>query len=199
MSERSGVQNPILKYAQELGWEYVNRQDAEKYRGFDNSLYLERKDKSRNVSLFFTDILYERVKQFNDKYKDTKEWLIRTLSTLQNNIHGNREFLKYLKGEKTFYSKEENRLDKSVGKYAIIHELLHFRVPNHGKLWKSLMKVYLGEYEKIEKDLNFNDCKLKYSTKMEKEYLGYLEREEFNIYAGGLLFVQGGEKNCLIF
>jgi predicted metal-dependent hydrolase len=29
----------------------------------------------------------------------------------------------------------------------IVHELLHFFVPNHGKLWKSLMRAHLGEYE----------------------------------------------------
>jgi predicted metal-dependent hydrolase len=37
--------------------------------------------------------------------------------------------------------------------YVIVHELLHFRVPNHGKLWKSLMHVHLGEYELIEQEL----------------------------------------------
>lgn len=37
--------------------------------------------------------------------------------------------------------------------YVIVHELLHFRVPNHGKLWKSLMHAHLGEYELIEKEL----------------------------------------------
>jgi predicted metal-dependent hydrolase len=31
----------------------------------------------------------------------------------------------------------------------IVHELLHFFVPNHGKLWKSLMRVHLGEYETV--------------------------------------------------
>jgi HsdM N-terminal domain/Protein of unknown function DUF45 len=25
----------------------------------------------------------------------------------------------------------------------IVHELLHFSVPNHGKLWKSLMRAHL--------------------------------------------------------
>ena len=33
---------------------------------------------------------------------------------------------------------------------AIVHELLHFFVPNHGKLWKSLMRAHLGEYEACE-------------------------------------------------
>ena len=43
--------------------------------------------------------------------------------------------------------------EKKIGEYVIVHELLHFRVPNHGKLWKSLMTAYLGDYEKIEKKL----------------------------------------------
>lgn len=29
--------------------------------------------------------------------------------------------------------------------YVIVHELLHLRVPNHGKLFKSLLKAYLPE------------------------------------------------------
>ena len=41
-------------------------------------------------------------------------------------------------------------LDKEVGDYVIVHELLHFQAPNHGKLWKSLMRAYLGEYEELE-------------------------------------------------
>ena len=41
-------------------------------------------------------------------------------------------------------------LDKELGEYVIVHELLHFNIPNHGKLWKSLMTAYLGDYEKIE-------------------------------------------------
>jgi hypothetical protein len=44
-------------------------------------------------------------------------------------------------------------LDRELGDYVIVHELLHFSVPNHGKLWKSLMRAYLGDYEKIENRL----------------------------------------------
>jgi predicted metal-dependent hydrolase len=44
-------------------------------------------------------------------------------------------------------------LDRELGDYVIVHELLHFSVPNHGKLWKSLMRAHLGDYEKIEKRL----------------------------------------------
>ncbi|MBI3985427.1 MAG: M48 family metallopeptidase [Lentisphaerae bacterium] len=28
--------------------------------------------------------------------------------------------------------------------FVIVHELLHLKVPNHGKLFKSLLKAYLG-------------------------------------------------------
>lgn len=42
---------------------------------------------------------------------------------------------------------------KDLGEYVIVHEILHFRVPNHGKLWKALMMAYLGDYEKLEKRL----------------------------------------------
>lgn len=51
------------------------------------------------------------------------------------------------------FNKELLDLDKAIGDYVIVHELLHFNVPNHGKLWKSLMRAYLGDYEKTEKKL----------------------------------------------
>lgn len=44
-------------------------------------------------------------------------------------------------------------MDKEVADYVIVHELLHFSVPHHGKLWKSLMRVHLGDYEKLEAKL----------------------------------------------
>ena len=44
-------------------------------------------------------------------------------------------------------------LDDEIWDYVIVHELLHFFVPNHGKLWKSLMRAHLGDYERIESRL----------------------------------------------
>ena len=41
------------------------------------------------------------------------------------------------------------------------NELPHFNVPNHGKLWKSLMTAYLGDYERLERRLSSgyrDDC-----------------------------------------
>ena len=45
-------------------------------------------------------------------------------------------------------------LDRELGDYVIVHELLHFSVPNHCKLWKSLMRAHLGNYEKSNERLN---------------------------------------------
>ncbi len=43
--------------------------------------------------------------------------------------------------------------DKEIWDYVIVHELLHFFVPNHGKLWKSLMRAHLGNFEHTESRL----------------------------------------------
>lgn len=56
------------------------------------------------------------------------------------------------KGRLTF---EASLLDFSIElqDYVIVHELLHFHIPNHGPLWKSLMRAHLGEYEGLEREL----------------------------------------------
>jgi predicted metal-dependent hydrolase len=41
-------------------------------------------------------------------------------------------------------------LDRDLADYVIVRELLHFFVPNHGKLWRSLMHAHLGNYERAE-------------------------------------------------
>ena len=42
------------------------------------------------------------------------------------------------------------RRRRDLQDYVIVHELLHVSVPNHGKLWKSLMRAHLGDYEALE-------------------------------------------------
>lgn len=44
-------------------------------------------------------------------------------------------------------------MERSLGEYVILHELLHYRVPNHGKLWKSLMGAHMPDHEKIVEKL----------------------------------------------
>jgi len=52
------------------------------------------------------------------------------------------------------FNDELLQMDTKLGDYVIVHELLHFSVPNHGKLWKMLMRAHLGDWEVLEKKLN---------------------------------------------
>lgn len=41
---------------------------------------------------------------------------------------------------------------REFGEYVIVHELLHLKVPNHGKLFKSLLTIHMPDWkEKVEK------------------------------------------------
>lgn len=44
-------------------------------------------------------------------------------------------------------------LREELQDYVIAHELLHVDAPNHGKLWKSLMRAHVGDYEGLEREL----------------------------------------------
>ncbi len=46
-------------------------------------------------------------------------------------------------------SKDLIREDLRFREVVIVHELLHLQVPNHGKLFKSLMNAYLPHWQKI--------------------------------------------------
>lgn len=44
-------------------------------------------------------------------------------------------------------------LDPELCDYVIVHELLHLQIPNHGRLWKALMRAHLGDWEPLEQRL----------------------------------------------
>jgi predicted metal-dependent hydrolase len=50
-------------------------------------------------------------------------------------------------------------IDRLLGEYVIVHELLHFRTPNHGPLWKTYMNAYLPGWEKLDKRLKVESLK----------------------------------------
>jgi predicted metal-dependent hydrolase len=51
------------------------------------------------------------------------------------------------------FNDELLEMDCEIGDYVIVHELLHFFAPNHGRVWKMLMRAHLGEYEVVEAKL----------------------------------------------
>ena len=53
---------------------------------------------------------------------------------------------------------------KELQTYVIVHELLHLKVPNHGKLFQALMNLHIPNWKALDEELNFT-----------KEDLGQLE------------------------
>lgn len=51
------------------------------------------------------------------------------------------------------FNEELLTVEEDIADYVIVHELLHFFVPNHGKLWKSLMRAHLGRFESSQEKL----------------------------------------------
>ena len=54
--------------------------------------------------------------------------------------------------------------DRAFQQVVIVHELLHLRVHNHGKLFKSLMSAYLPEWEKVANGRIRSVCGYKYHS-----------------------------------
>jgi type I restriction enzyme, R subunit len=98
MSERSAVQNPMIKYAAEIGWQYFKSEEA---------LLLRRGEKG----LFFTEILEAQLIQLNPGIVDGSkaEEIIRQLNLLRATIEGNRDSLIWMRGEKSVFVPSEKR------------------------------------------------------------------------------------------
>ena len=106
-SEHKTVQSRILKYAQEIGWTFVPRAEAEARRGFNPDV--PSKDRAKGASLFFDDLLDAKVRQFNPRYNGAEGALPGRFRHLHADIYGNREFVEYLRNRGKYYDHEEKR------------------------------------------------------------------------------------------
>jgi len=106
--EHKTVQARILKYAQEIGWTYVPRAEAERRRGFDPDGATPQ-ERARKASLFFGDLLHAQVRAFNPKYKEAEGALVGEFQRFHTDIYGNRDFLQALRNQHKFFCAEENR------------------------------------------------------------------------------------------
>ncbi|MCL2591632.1 MAG: HsdR family type I site-specific deoxyribonuclease [Betaproteobacteria bacterium] len=107
-TEHKTVQARILKYAQEIGWKFVPRTEAEARRGFGAG-GATAEERARTASLFFGDLLHAQVRAFNPKYKEAEGALIGEFQRFSASIAGNREFLNSLRNQGKFFCAEENR------------------------------------------------------------------------------------------
>ena len=98
-SERRVVQNPLIRYAEEAGWNYISPEDALHLRhGFDQPL--------------LRDVLIARLQILNPGVIPSAEQageVIARLLRLRPDIEGNREAWEYLKGLKTVFVEAERR------------------------------------------------------------------------------------------
>ena len=106
--EHKTVQARILKYAQEIGWTYVPRDEAERRRGFDLD-GVTPNERARKAALFFGDLLHAQVRAFNPKYKEAEGALVGEFQRFHADIYGNRDFLQALRNQHKFFYAEENR------------------------------------------------------------------------------------------
>src|SRR5438132_3485168 len=115
--EHKTVQARILHYAQEIGWRYVQRAEAEARRAFDEN-GIAAEDRARLATPYFGDLLHAQVRLFNPNYKEAEGALVGEFRRLNPDIAGNRDFLTYLRNQGKFFSAEESReLDLMVIDY----------------------------------------------------------------------------------
>jgi len=135
--EHKTVQARIPAYAQEIGWVYVPRNEAEQRRGFTSfppGGGPEVAVGAQGASLFFGDLLHSQVCAFNPKYKEAEGALVGELQRLHADIYGNRDFLQALRNLHKFFCPEENReLDLTVIDYEDIE-----RTPDK---WRNVYEV----------------------------------------------------------
>jgi len=67
--------------------------------------------------------------------------------------HMKTKWASYATSGRLTFDAQVPKMEERLQDYIIVHELLHSRAPNHGKLWKSLMRAHLGDYEELEEDL----------------------------------------------
>ena len=97
-NEKSAVQNTLIQYACEIGWEYVKPEEALRLRG-------------GRTGLIFNEIFTNQVVKFNSTFIDSImiEDLIKRIGRLPVRIEGNLGAWEYLKGLKTVFIPKEKR------------------------------------------------------------------------------------------
>jgi type I restriction enzyme R subunit len=141
--EHKTVQARILEYAQQLGWKFVPRTEAEARRGFDADGTTPA-DKARPATIYFGDLLYAQLRAFNPKYSEGEGALIGQLQRLRPDISGNRDALEYLRNEGKFFVDDEGRelnlclidyedLDRPAPKWRNVYEVTEEWTVNNGR------------------------------------------------------------------
>ena len=98
MSEYTAVQEPMLRYGDQIGWTCVSQAQALQMRGGD-------------TGLFFTDVLETQLMELNKGILDQSgcAGIMRQLRLLKPTLEGNQDALSWLRGEHSIFVPSENR------------------------------------------------------------------------------------------
>ncbi|HMO26640.1 MAG TPA: hypothetical protein PKB10_10250, partial [Tepidisphaeraceae bacterium] len=98
MSERTAVQDPLIEYAEAIGWEYVAPADSLAHRAGE-------------TGKFFADVLEGQLLRLNPGVLDADRAaeVIRQLNLLPATIEGNRDCLRWVRGQESVFVEEQNQ------------------------------------------------------------------------------------------
>src|SRR5215217_2088371 len=96
--ERTAVQNPLLRYAEEAGWERISPEEALRLRGGRTGILLH-------------EVLVGQLQLLNPGTVDNQraEEVVKRLQRISPTKEGNLDAWEYLKGLKTVFVETENR------------------------------------------------------------------------------------------
>jgi len=97
IAEAWTVRFPMVKHAHEVGWTVLTPEEAEaKRHGI--------------ASMLFPDVLEDKLQEFNPWLTENQaRTIVETIDALPPTIEGNREVLRWLRGERQSYDENENR------------------------------------------------------------------------------------------
>ncbi|HOJ85489.1 MAG TPA: HsdR family type I site-specific deoxyribonuclease [Elusimicrobiales bacterium] len=97
ITEKEAVQNPLIKYCQNIGWSYVSSNDAESLR-------------NGKSNMIFSEVLRNKITSLNPYLENSEvENVFKKIESVRDSIEGNLEVLKWLRGEKTIFVEKEKR------------------------------------------------------------------------------------------
>ena len=99
MSERYAVQEPMLKYTNEIGWQRISPSEAMRMRGGDTA------------ASYFTDVLQAQLLKLNKGIVDGSNCddVMRKLGLLKSTLEDNQTALSWMRGEQSTFIPSENR------------------------------------------------------------------------------------------
>ncbi|MBI4682995.1 MAG: type I restriction endonuclease subunit R, partial [Nitrospirae bacterium] len=97
-NERATVQNPLVKYAVDIGWVYLSQDEALTQRQGESGLFLYETLRRKLIDLNPGIITI-----------DNADAIIGRIESVRNNIEGNCEVLKWLRAQKSVYVESEKQ------------------------------------------------------------------------------------------